>query len=336
MKKIFTIALAVAALAACNKSEVIETPQGSAISFENVFVDNATKAADLTADNIQNFGVYGTVSKGGQTGLIFENEEVFKSGTRFTYSPAQYWVPAAAYTFSAIAPYADAQWEYDPETAKIEFDNEAAAANQDLLFAYAERETGASISAAPTPVGFTFNHQLSRVRFSFTNGFGEGSNIRLVVKDITITNAHKKGTLAVTVDANGNATTAWEALADNTVADNVFSKMFNYEAPLTLDADTIEGGVVSASTEHFYLIPSNAAYNVTFKIDIYQAGVLLDTYNRTATLQHDMQIGYSYDLKATLTTNNTTEEGDIYPIEFAVSGINGWTEYSDVATTVNQ
>jgi hypothetical protein len=59
MKKIFSAIMAVAALAACNKSEVLETPQGAAIAFDNVYVENATKAADLNKDNIQNFGVFG-------------------------------------------------------------------------------------------------------------------------------------------------------------------------------------------------------------------------------------------------------------------------------------
>lgn len=333
--------MAAAAIVACNKAEVVESPQNAAIEFDNVFVDNATKAADITASNLESFGVYGTVAKGGQNGLIFENEEVTKNGTAYTYSPAQYWVPSAAYTFTAIAPYqtgANATWTYDPATAKISFHNDVAQANQDLVFAYAEKTTEASIAQKPEAVQFTFNHQLARARFTFTNDFGAESNIQLVVKNVTITNVHKTGTLAVTVDANGVATTAWESLADNTVAENVFARVFNEGADLTLApaADAATGAVTAAATEHFYLIPSNAAFNVTFDVDLYQAGVLLDTYNRSATLQYNMQIGYSYDIKASLNSQNTSDEGELYPIEFTVNTVDEWEAFTGVTGTVNK
>ena len=341
MKRIFLAILAVAALAACNKSEVVESAPSAEIAFDDVFVDNATKAADLTASNLADFGVYGTVAKNNQSGPIFENQKVQKSGTSFIYSPAQYWVPSAEYTFSAIAPYQagdNATWTYDAQTAKITFHNDIAQANQDLLFAYAERETEASITSKPAAVGFTFNHQLARARFTFTNDFGAESNIQLVVKNVTITNVHKTGILAVTVDANGVATTAWEGLADNTVPANVFARVFNQNADLTLApaADAATGAVTAAATEHFYLIPSNAAFNVTFDVDLYQAGVLLDTYKRTATLQYNMQIGYSYDIKATLNSQNTSDEGELYPIEFSVDKVDEWETFTGVDATVNK
>ena len=168
MKRIFLAILAVAALAACNKSEVVESAPSAEIAFDDVFVDNATKAADLTASNLADFGVYGTVAKNGQSGPIFENQKVQNSGTGFIYSPAQYWVPSAEYTFSAIAPYQagdDATWTYDAATAKITFHNDIAQANQDLLFAYAERETEASITSKPVSLALHINESLNLVIF---------------------------------------------------------------------------------------------------------------------------------------------------------------------------
>ena len=73
MKKVFIAILAVTALAACNKSEVVETAPAAAIAFDQVFVNNATKAADLTAGNFD-FGVFGYVEKGGNGALIFDNQ----------------------------------------------------------------------------------------------------------------------------------------------------------------------------------------------------------------------------------------------------------------------
>ena len=93
---------------------------------------------------------------------------------------------------------------------------------------------------------------------------------------------------------------------------------------------------MSASTEHFYLIPANKAYNVTFTVDLYQAGVKLDTYSRTATIPAtEMKSGMSYDIKTTLTANNTSDDGKLYPIEFKVTGVEGWDTYNEVTGTVN-
>ena len=80
MKKVFIAILAVAAFAACNKAEVVESAPVAAIAFENAFVDNTTKATDITKANLSDFGVYGTVTKGENAALIFNNQTVSKSG----------------------------------------------------------------------------------------------------------------------------------------------------------------------------------------------------------------------------------------------------------------
>ena len=77
MKKIFSAIMAVAALAACNKSEVLETPKGAAIAFDNVYVENATKAADLNKDNIQNFGYSVTLKQTRQV-VRFSTTSLFR------------------------------------------------------------------------------------------------------------------------------------------------------------------------------------------------------------------------------------------------------------------
>ena len=104
---------AVAALAACTTEQTIVAPQNEAIGFDT-FVDNSTRAEDITTNNIADFGVYGTVTKGGNSALIFDNTKVEKNGTAYTYSPAQYWIAAAQYDFLAFAPYANAKWTYTP------------------------------------------------------------------------------------------------------------------------------------------------------------------------------------------------------------------------------
>ncbi len=327
MKKIFIAVLAAATFASCSNEDTVNVDNGALIDFGKVFVENSTRAADLTQGNFD-FGVYGLVEKGNKNALIFNNQTVAADGK---YSPAQYWIAAAQYYFTAIAPKTDAKWSYATTTAHtgtITFNNKEAEANQDLLFAYVEpAATPEQITTKPDAVGFTFNHMLSRVRFTFTNGFGAGSNITLQVKDVTITDAYASADLAV---ANGAPAEAWSNFGAT------FSKNFGQVGGATLATLTDEGETMSAATEHFYLIPANKAYDVTFTVVLYQAGVELDTYARTATIPvTEMKSGMSYDIKTTLTAENTSDDGTLYPIEFSVTGVEGWKEFGAVTGTVN-
>lgn len=327
MKKIFIAVLAVAALVSCSKEHVVVEQPKAAIGFDT-FVENSTRANDLVKGEFD-FGVFGLVQKGEQSALIFNDQEVNADGT---YSPAQYWIAAAQYYFTAIAPMTGRNWSYATTTAHtgtITFDNSAAAANQDLLFAYNKPEqTPTTITAQPAKVGFTFNHMLSRVRFTFANGFGTGSNITLQVTDVTITDAYATAQLAVT---NGIPADEWSNFGAT------FSKNFGKVGDDTLATLTDAGNTMSASTEHFYLIPANKTYNVTFTVKLFQAGVELDTYARTATIPATaMAKGMSYDIKTTLTAQNTSDDGQLWPIEFTVNAVNNWANYADVTGTVNQ
>lgn len=326
MKKIFIAILAVAAIAACNKSEVVESAPGVAIEFDNVFVNNVTKAADITKDNLNDFGVYGFVEANNTEGQIFKNQRVYKEGNVFKYSPAQYWIGGAQYYFTAIAPSTSAAWSYDTTNAQngtISFNNATAAANQDLLFAYVEpAATPETITSQPAAVAFEFGHMLSRVRFTFTNQFGEGSNIALKVTEVTITDAYTTGTLTV---ADGEPAAEW------TPADKTLSVAFGNAGTSAIAEN---GG--SATTEHFYLIPADDSYNVTFKVELIQAGVSVANYDRSATLTYDMQKGYSYDIKANLNPQNTSDDGELYPIEFTVTSVDEWKAFTDINATVNQ
>ena len=118
MKKIFFAVLALAGLAACSTDEVVSRPEGAVIGFDNAFVENSTRANDLTAGNFD-FGVYGSViNSQRQQGMIFTNQKINADGT---YSPLQYWIAGATYNFVAFAPYQtgdNATWKYDPTVCK--------------------------------------------------------------------------------------------------------------------------------------------------------------------------------------------------------------------------
>ena len=256
MKKVFIAILAVAGLAACSQDMTLETPKGAAIAFDNAFVNNSTRATDITKATLNDFGVYGSVEKGTQQGLIFNNQEVEKSGNAYSYSPAQYWIADAQYDFVAIAPYTDTKLAYttadnkDAKNGTLSFNNAEAQGEQDLLFAYTKpAKTEATLTQSPGKVGFTFSHILSKVLFIFNNKFTDG-NISLKVYDVKINNTAASGTVAV---ANG-VVGAWES-------SDTYIRAFG---PATADTVAkIENGK-NLTTEYFYLIPVQRNYEIEF------------------------------------------------------------------------
>lgn len=328
---------AVAALAACTSEQTIVAPQNEAIGFDT-FVDNSTRANDVTTKTIEDFGfgVYASVTNGaGQSGLILTNEEVSYNGA-WGYSNTQYWVAGNDYNFTAIAPYTDAEWTYAPKEGKmaqhgvISFNNREAAANQDLVFASASREVAVAPTAKPEAVKFTFNHMLSRVRFSFANGFQSAGNIELAVSNVHITDAYANGTLAV---ENGAPVAAWTPAEKN--LDVNFGVVAYDNSAVEFEATAAEriAEGTKLSSEYFYLIPNAeaTAYEVTFDVTLFQAGVEIDTYSHTVTLKCAMNRGVSYDIKTTLNEKNTSDK-EIYPIEFTVEAVNNWEKYNEVET----
>lgn len=316
MKKLFIAILGVAAFAACSQDMTLETPKGAAIGFDNVFVENSTRAAaDLTKGNFD-FGVYGTVANASGNGLIFTNQPVAADGT---YSPVQYWVANATYTFTAYAPLTGAKWTYAPAkntsseayNGTLSFNNAAAEGEQDLIFAAAESTTPATIESAPEKVGLTFGHLLSKIAFKFTNIFTD-ENISLNVYGVQINNAAAEGTLQV-VDG---ATQSWTGTGD-------YVRAFG---AAEASKDAALANAASLTTEHFYLIPVEREYNITFNVGLYQAGVLLNTYEHEINVNLDLEKGKSYILNASLAAENVNPENQLYPIEFKVADVVDWVE----------
>lgn len=321
---------AVAALAACTSEQTIVAPQNEAIGFDT-FVDNSTRAEDITTANIANFGVYGTVTKGGNSALIFKNTEVTKSGDAFVYSPAQYWIAAAKYDFLAFAPHTNAKWTYTPTDAQVaqngtfSFDNYAAAADQDVVYAYQTMTTADKLDASNTQaVEFTFKHILSKVAFSFTNTFNDGKTT-LNVYNVKINNTAKTGTMAI---ADGEDA-AWVGV-DNLVVP------FGAQAA---DANAALANGAELKLAHHYVIPAQRAYNITFSVDLYQAGVYLATYNHTINSAIDFAKNGNYVLSVKLAPESIDPENELYPIEFSVNKVEDWddasislNEFTEVAT----
>lgn len=336
MKKIFLIGLTAAAmLASCSNDETVEMAQQKAISFSNAFVNNGTRSIvdpSFTTTSLNDFAVYGFT----QNGQIFDGVKVSKGGaasTGWSYDNVQYWVPGNTYTFGAIAPYSVAgnvSGVALPENAtkvemKVAFTN-TDADQVDLLHAAPAQITGVTPTYT-TPVSMTFNHQLSKVKFSFQNSVGVGYNVK--VSNVKITDAFKEGTL--TVAAAGNT---WGNQTDKTLElnfGNVVANASSTEASAIANAATLE-----SYNEKLMIPMSNTAkYTVTFTVDLYKDNVLLGTYNHRVEIKDvEFKLGYCYDFKASLTHKNITAEDELNPIEFAVTKVEDWNK-ADIDKDLN-
>lgn len=332
MKKIFLIGLTAAAmLASCSNDETVEMAQQKAISFSNAFVNNGTRSIvdpSFNKDNLTDFAVYGFTQKG----QIFNGEKVSKGGAAWSYDNVQYWVPGNTYTFGAIAPHSAANVSDVklPEGAtkvemKVAFTN-TDADQVDLLHAAPTQIAGTAVTPTYTePVSMTFNHQLSKVKFSFENAVGAGYNIK--VSNVKIEDAYEKGTL--TVAAAGNT---WDNQTNKNLElnfGNVVDNASGTNAAFIANTKTLE------SYNEKLMIPmgNTAIYTVTFTAELFKDNVPLGTYNHTVEIKNvEFKLGYCYNFKATLTHENIVDpENPLKSIEFKVDGITDWNQ-----TDVNQ
>lgn len=316
MKKLFIMGLAAMGLAltACNSDETVEVAKGNAIGFKT-FVNNSTRATDVTTTSLESFKVWGLMNKGDKTGTPFIAKEVTKENNTWSYAPPVYWEKGYAYSFVALAP--NNVYTFTAPTAintwgSLEFNN--GTGETDLIYAAAKQETVAA-NGCPAPVNLTFNHMLSRVRFQFENGMLDGS--KLTVSDVKINDAYTSGTATLAEQLAGLSWTTGQ-----TTGALEFS-----------GAAAMEQQNAKAETAHKYMIPATKAYNLTFKVTRVHHGVT-DVYNHTVTLpETTMTQGLSYQFVAKFTAENINPDEELCPIRFTAE-VKGWENFTDKAFDV--
>ena len=186
-------------------------------------------------------------------------------------------------------------------------------------------------------VEFNFRHVLSKVKFSFENGYN-ATNATIKVKDIAITNPHKTATAVLT------GVTVWSDLA--TANDFTLDFGMATDAEATTDAnENVEvayayGATYESQNERF-LIPSATEYEyvVTFTVELYINGTQIDVdkntegvqgYNHTAKVTFAPVAGNAYDIKAVINASNIDPQHKQEPIEFTVATLPGWGTTNDV------
>lgn len=340
MKKIFIAVLALAAVAACNKAEVVEQNPANAIAFDNVFVDNATKSVvdpSYTNTNLfSDFAVFGFV----EGASLFNNVTVSKAITNteltkslWKYEGTQYWIAGAKYNFSAVAPKTNGNWTNATASAEgvsFDFTNNG---KLDLLYAQTPQIEGKA--SANDVVGFTFRHVLSKVKLSFENGYN-ASSASLKIQNVKIENAFATGkaelkgestiwgTHAGTLELDFGMATDNEATAD--VKENVevayaYGKTYETQNELFL----IPGAVPSKEVTVDETTKTVNGYYVSFDVVLLVSGKPIDTYHHTASVDFTPEAGKCYDIKATVTASNIDPDHAQEPIEFTVTTLNDWT-----------
>lgn len=310
MKKIlFFSAAAAMMLASCSSEETVQAPAGNAINFGNAFVNNSTRAEDLTTDGITNFDVYGYMQA--MNGVVFNAQAVTKNGNDWKYSPVQYWTPGKAYWFAAIAPSTAASFTAPTgelptgAAGTITFNNTKG--DTDLCSAYLNY-TAKAAGTTNDVQKFTFGHLLSRVKFTFVNDMAN-KNAKLEISNVKITATNTAGTFDC-------ATSAWTA--SDTKNDVAFTI-----------ANSAIAQTANLASEPMYLIPgaNTVEYKVEFSVIRYQGTEQLDEtplVHKVKISNLELKLGNSYNFTATINDSNVNPDVTPDPIVFGVQEVTEW------------
>ena len=352
MKKILLGALAFAAMTSCMKDQVVSSPESSAIAFEGAFVEKVhqSRAAvdpSTTTGSIDAFDVWGFMKE--PNGIVFDAQRVTRTGTVqgtdkgiWTYSPLAYWAPEQTYYFAALAPVDNANIQVTMANGKLMSEKGALGTvtftntdgKVDLLYAQpAPITTGKDvISTEPAKVGLEFAHLLSKVKFTFKNGFKNPYN-SLEVKNIKL-EVPTNGYVDLTQDARPYLWTVTDLT--NTVELSFGDVINNTDETKKALLDITEAGLCA---EENLTIPVQSSTTivpnliVSFDVVLYQGDQPAITTRKQSVielkgeqkgLEKGLEQGRAYHFIATIDHTNILD-GELKPIEFDVK-VNDWAE----------
>ena len=320
MKKLLLAVVAVVGLTACFNEEVVRVQDSTAINFQADWVDHATRAdkatdPSITTNNITGFDVWGFMDQ--PDGVVFDREEVSGSKeTGFSYTNTQYWAAGHDYYFAALAPAQSENVTIDTTYANqlglgvVNFTN--VDGTEDLLYS-AVGPVAAPALGESKVVEFTFSHLLSKIKFTFKNGFSN-ENAYLDVKNIRINDVPANANVVLNKDWwSANPWTDYQGTTDLEFGDA---------------CDKISIGVSQESDFERFTIPAPATqnYEVVFEVALYQGNRVAYEGTKTVVVENvELQRGKAYNFKTTLTSQNITEDGkELMPIEFDVVAVEDW------------
>lgn len=320
MMRKMTILLAGAALAlaACSKTETVNSPAVDAIGFNGAYIGNPTDSrAVTTLDNsITSFQVYGQYTKdAAQAVQVFNNVEVSKATGTWTYTGGlRPWIEGAAYVFAGYAPNTAAAPTVNAEGYLSWVDYNVQANQYDLI--YASQTATGQVYGSNSEVVFTFNHLLSIVGFTFKSGFDADTDLK--ISNVTVNGVPSTATFTPdnTVTGSGNIGGSWSAATNGQ----------NYQ--LTIATITEAEG---SSYDNFFAIPQTVpSIEVSFNVSVTSsAGLLVENEPFTATIPTttvtEWDPGYKYNYVATI----TPESVELDYIQFGDPTVTAWEETAD-------
>ena len=318
MRKLLLVLFACVAAVACMNDKVVNEDL-SAITFGDSFVEIKTRAAidpSITTGSIDAFDVWAFINQ--PSGLVFSAERVSKTAEGWKYDNTQWWTPNGNYYFYAVAPVDNSNIVVNNKEmnllglGNIDFTN--VDGSVDLLYAEKKVDTGNDVlTNAPEKVSLQFHHMLSKVKFTFTNGF-TNPNAHLAVKAVKISDAPANGNIDVNTDS-----WKWNITPNQTV-------------PLSF-GDVNKGAAFDITVSHEcdqerLTIPADntRSYTVEFDLELYYGNELAHTSHKVVTLKKQaLVIGKNYNIKATITPENF-DENALLPIEFDIIEVDKWVE----------
>lgn len=305
-KSLLMLGAAAMMLASCTQNEVLEVSESRAIGF-NTFVNNNTRAVtDITTATLTKFYVFGDYDNGAS--VAFSNTEV--SGTSGnTYTPVNpaYWQAGKTYEFGAYSNGNGGSLTASFSNGALTISGYSVNDANDLIAATASN-VAAPTSGVDKQVALTFKHLLSKVKFTFsTTAVPEA--FRMEVSNLKFTGLKTEATC---VFSNNTISTGWSGTnGDYSI--------------VTLSDYAVTGG--SASTDDILVIPqANASIEASFTVTIYDENsneeIASNEFTASLSTTDGWKAGYVYNYTATI--NPDKVDGNLKPITFTVTEVDGW------------
>ena len=327
MKKnifLWVAVFAVGAMSSCSVDKVVDQAEARYIGFDP-FANKVTrtKPADFPHET---FGVWGAYNSAAS--VVFTNKEVtYQSGVgSWSYGTPEPWVSGEEYEFAAIAPYVNGA-TYNYTDNKYSFGSVTVNSGSQTDYMVADVKEG--VTSAGGKVQFTFNHTLSKVDFKFapqTNTPNNWqSNIKIVVKEFTLSNVLSQGSCAFTYAAGGN-TISWTGQATGVE----FKDETDYTATYEYQTATATPSSVSPS---WLVIPqTGGTRTLSIKCDIVNTAVSPEvTVKQDATASVAISNAWEGNTYYTYTVYIGTDILGTNPyITFDVNSVTDWATKTPV------
>ena len=322
MKKLLVFALATIGMVACFSEDVVQLPKSDTIRFADAYINNSTRAdqaidPSITKEKLLAFDVWAYMTS--LTGTVLVNEDVELVNGGWDYANTQYWTPNKKYFFAALAPMNSDYWNLDASQAVFpDPDNQVAGGaglvtfenndgGEDLLYATAFVETPDMATLQNNgmeTVKFQFKHLLSKVKFTFKNGFLT-DNATVKVENIKMS-APKTGSI--------NLGTGYEWVL------GAESKVYEFG-----HAGEIAMGDDQQCADERLTIPADATYAYTIDFDVtlyYGQEEAYTVHKQSVVTGVALEMGKAYNFVAEITPDNL----NLLPIVFEVQGVDSWVD----------